>query len=75
MQAEIGKSADDPYAYRNHYRNLRIAVKELPSGNIEEEYRSGRGRGCRVYFEIDKAAGKIINWRYERTEQNCAITP
>jgi len=75
MQLEVGKSADAPYAYRNHYRERRIASRTLPNGNIEEEYRSGRGPHCRVYFEIDEAAGKIVNWRYEGTEQDCVIVP
>ena len=75
MQAEIGKNSDDRYAYRNHYRNLFIGAKELPGGNVEEGFRSGRGPNCRVYFEIDKAARKIVSWRYEGAEKDCVIVP
>ncbi|MGC2518413.1 MAG: hypothetical protein WA373_04820 [Burkholderiales bacterium] len=75
MQAEVGKNADDRYAYRNHYRRLFVAEKKLSNGNIEEQYRGGRSPDCHVYFEIDRVARKIVNWRYEGSEDDCAITP
>src|SRR5688572_18615778 len=57
MQFDVGKSADDPSAYRNHYRRRLIATKKLPTGNIEEKFDRGT---CPVYFEIDPVARKIV---------------
>jgi hypothetical protein len=75
MQEQIGKSAEDPDAYRNRYRNLHVAAKELPNGNVEEQYRTGRGLRCQVYFEIDKATRKIVGWRYGGTQEDCVLIP
>lgn len=73
MQRQVGKSADDPYISMNRYPERRGTARVLSSGNIEQQYRFGPG--CQVYFEIDKATRKIIGWRYEGSEQNCAIVP
>ena len=75
MQGNIGRDLDDPYVYRNRNSNLRIATKALPNGNIEEEFKSGRRLKCRVFFEVDRTTGKIVGWRYEGSEEDCAITP
>ena len=75
MQFEVGKSADDPYSYRNLYRRRLLSAKDLPNGNLEEEFPDGRRERCRVFFEIDKVARKIVSWRYEGTEDDCATTP
>jgi hypothetical protein len=72
MQAEIGKNADDPGADRNRYRRLRVAVKELPNGNVEEQYDLIRNP---VYFEIDKVTRKIVNWRYEGRKTTAGLLP
>ena len=64
---------DDPNALRNRYGRFRAGVKELPNGNVEEQY--DFVRNCPVYFEIDKVTRKIVNWRYEGTEKDCRITP
>jgi len=73
MQSDIGKRADDPYVYRNHYRNLLVDTRELPNGNIEEKF--NRLPQCPVFFEIDKRSRKIVGWRYEGSEENCVIVP
>lgn len=75
MQGDVGRSTDDPYAYRNRVRSWLLGTKSLPNGNIEEEFKFGRRLNCRVYFKIDKMAGKIIGWRYEGTAQDCIIVP
>ena len=73
MQAEVGMRADDPYAYRNQYRNRRVSVRDLPNGNIEEKY--DRHPKCPVFFEINKTKEEIVGWRYEGTEKDCVIVP
>lgn len=75
MQAELGRSADDPYAYRNHYRERHISTETLPNGSIEEGFQTGRGPTCITYFEIDPVARKVTGWRYEGTKEDCAIVP
>ena len=75
MSGQVGRSADDPDIERNRYRNLRIGSRTLPNGNTEEEFKSGRGLRCRVFFEIDNKAGKIVGWRYEGSREDCAIVP
>jgi hypothetical protein len=73
MQSELGKSAIDPYAYRNHYRERRLSSRKLANGNLEEEFWDGRGGRCRTFFEIDSITQKIVGWRYEGTEEECWI--
>ncbi len=73
MQSQVGKSANDPYIDRNHYRSRRVAVKELPNGNLEEQY--DLIHNCPVFFEIDKAAERIVGWRYEGGAQDCIVVP
>jgi hypothetical protein len=75
MQRDVGSTTHDPYAYRIRARDWLLGTKSLPNGNIEEEFKAGRRLSCRVYFEIDKLAGKIVSWRYEGTEQDCVIVP
>ncbi len=75
MQLNVGRSTDDPYAYRNRSSYWLLGTKSLPNGNIEEEFKAGRRLNCRVYFEIDNMAGKIIGWRYEGTKQDCVVVP
>ena len=75
MQEQVGKHSDDPDAIRNRYARLRVAVKTLANGNIEEEYRGGRGGRCPTYFEIDPLKKQIVGWRHEGTEDDCGIRP
>jgi hypothetical protein len=75
MSGQVDRKIDDPDIERNRYSNLRVGTKKLLNGNIEEEFRSGRGLRCRVFFEIDNKAAKIIGWRYEGSDEDCAIVP
>ena len=75
MQGDLGRSSDDPSAYRNHYRERLVSTKKLLNGNIEEGFRSGRGPSCITYFEISPTARKIVGWRFEGTHEDCAIIP
>ncbi len=72
MQRQVGKSEDEPNQPMN-YLPSRGQVIVLPNGNIEKEYRFLPG--CTVYFEVDKATRKIVEWRYEGTEETCVQVP
>ena len=50
-----------------------VARRDLPNGNFENEY-SFRGT-CRYIFEYDPPTRKIVAWRFEGSEQDCAIVP
>ena len=73
MSSDVGRKADDPSAYRNHYRSLLVATRELPNGNIEEKF--DRHPQCPVFFEINNASNKIVGWRYEGDAKSCVIVP
>ena len=75
MEGNVGRSAYDPYVYRVRNRNLRVGTKQLSNGNIEEEFKGGRGLTCRVFFEVNEKAEKIAGWRYEGTDEDCGIAP
>ena len=75
LQLSVGRSLSNPYLYTNRNRNLYVATKPLPNGNVEEEFKGGRGPTCRVFFEIDNKAEKVVSWRYEGSDEDCAITP
>ena len=73
MQSEVGLSVNDPSAYRNYYHNRYVTEIKLPDGNIEEEYRSVKN--CRVFFTLNSDRGEIVAWRYEGSDEDCAIVP
>jgi len=76
MQLEVGKSTEDPYAFINHYSDLLVTIRKLPNGHLEQEIKISRRRGnCHVFFEIDEKQRKIVSWRYEGSEEYCAIVP
>lgn len=75
MQLQVGRSADDPNTYLQRYANLRVAQRQLPNGNVEEEFRSGRGGRCPTFFEISPQSRKIIGWRHEGSKEDCGIVP
>src|SRR5882762_7177467 len=75
MNGNVGRSTTDPYVYPNRNRNLSVASRRLSNGNLEEEFRGGRGPTCRVFFEINEKAEKIVGWRYEGTNDDCGIVP
>jgi hypothetical protein len=73
MQLDVGHSANDRYSYRSQYPERRVGTSELPNGNVEEQFRQGRGGKCSVFFEINKATQDIVAWRYEGTKEDCRI--
>ena len=75
MQLEVGKPANDRYLTRNEYPSRLVGTKPLPTGNVEEEFKSGRGLRCRTFFAINKESETIVRWRYEGSKDDCAIVP
>lgn len=75
MQLQVGKSTDNPYLTRNRYPDRRVDSRVLQNGNVEEEFQAGHKLRCRVFFEIDNKAAKIVGWRYEGSSEDCAIVP
>lgn len=73
MERQVNRSIDDPNTLTNRYPEDMGARSRLSNGNIEQTFRFRAG--CQVYFEIDKASQKIVNWRYEGTEQDCVLVP
>src|SRR2546427_12071774 len=69
MQSDVGESMDNPYVYRNQYRNRLVETRELLNGNIEEKF--NRHPRCPVFFEINKKSRTIVGWRYEGTDDDC----
>ena|SRR5688500_1617932 len=73
MQAHVGQSANDPMIEPNRYPDRVAGRRSLPNGNLEIEYRMGRGSACSVFFEVEGKSQKIISWRYEGDRGVCAI--
>lgn len=75
MDGNVGRNMYDSYVFRSRNKNLFVAKRQLPNGNIEEEFRAGRGPTCRVYFESNEKTEKIVAWRYVGTEEDCSVVP
>lgn len=73
MQANVGRPLTDPYLSLNRYPERKRGSKALPNGNIEQEYVTGYKWRCRVFWEIDPRANRIVGWRYEGTKEDCSI--
>jgi hypothetical protein len=72
MQVDVGKPSNDPYIYRNRYQERLVTSRTLANGNLEEELRAGR-RECRVFFEVDPKIERVVSWRYQGSDKDCAI--
>ena len=62
MRSDIGRSVDDPHTWAGP-RFEPINLKELPSGNVENEYEF-RGT-CRYFFEYNPESRVIVGWHFE----------
>lgn len=72
MRSDVGRSLDDPHTWAGpHFKP--ISVRELPNGNVENEYEF-RGT-CRYFFEFNPETRIIFAWRFEGSEKDCAIVP
>jgi len=72
---QVGKKIEDSWLMR--YPESVIGSRTLPNGHTETEFQPstiGSG-GCRVFYEIDPVTNVIVNWRFEGTEQDCAVVP
>ena len=73
MQREVGKTLDDPAGYRAQHPKLRFGARRLANGNSEEEYRAGFRDQCPVFFEVDRASGKVLGWRFGQPDDDCIL--
>src|SRR5258706_8860114 len=73
MGADVGKSADDPSTYRMRHKDSRVGSNKLRNGHVEEEYQAGFRNNCRVFYEIDEATRKIVNWRWGQPDDDCIL--
>jgi hypothetical protein len=74
MQAEVGKTADDPDSYRARNPSMRVGSTPLRNGNVEEEYQAGFRSNCRVFFEVDKSTRKVVGWRFGQPDDDCYLS-
>jgi len=73
MQKELGKTLDDPDSYRAQHPKLRIGARKLANGNTEEEYRAGFRDQCPVFFQVERATGKVTGWRFGEPDDDCIL--
>jgi hypothetical protein len=73
MQKEVGKTLDDPEGYRAQHPKLRIGARKLANGNTEEEYRAGFRDQCPVFFEVERASGRVIGWHFGQPDDDCIL--
>ena len=73
MQKEVGKTLADPDSYRAGHPKLRIGARRLANGNSEEEYRAGFRDQCPVFFEVDRASGRVLGWRFGEPDDDCIL--
>ena len=74
MDSQIGKQADDPDFYPVLYRLRQVDAKNLPNGNVEEEYRAGRKGECGLVFETTPGR-RVVAWRIHGPTGDCVILP
>ena len=75
IQDQVGLRVTDPNALRNRYPEMKMATRQLDSGDLEETLKLGRGDRCLVHFIIDASSSTIGAWRYEGTNHDCANLP
>src|SRR6266446_5886624 len=70
----VGKNAHAREVQGTRNPETRFQTIRLANGNIEEGYRLSAG-ACRYYFEIEPLGRKIVSWRYEGSQDACAVWP
>ena len=73
LNSQIGKNIDEVPYYQIPHREDMINSKNLPNGNIENEYKY-RGT-CRYFYEINPVTHKIVGARFEGNDKDCSINP
>ena len=74
MDRQVGKGIDDADAYPVFYRLRELNSKSLPNGNLQQQYAAGRNGRCKLYFEVEPRARRIVRWSSEGGERDCVIT-
>jgi len=73
MARQIGKKADDPDFYPVFYKLRGGASKQLPNGNEEAEYKTGRNERCSLFFEIHPVSHQVVRWRFDGSDKDCIV--
>jgi hypothetical protein len=74
MDRQVGKGIDDADAYPVFYRLRELNSKPLPNGNLLSQYAAGRNGRCKLYFEVEPRARRIVRWSSEGSERDCVLT-
>lgn len=74
MDRQVGKGIDDPDAYPVFYRLRELNSKSLPNGNLQQQCAVGRDGRCKVYFEVEPRARRIVRWFSEGSDRDCVLT-
>lgn len=73
MAKDVGRRIDDPRWEIHADPDRLVESRELPNGNVENEYRWYRE--CRYFFEYERQTRKIVSWRYQGSADDCKINP
>ena len=71
---KIGRYVDDPDMIRSNFMNPRNLVFIAHLANGRKEMIFFYRRSCRYIYEVDENR-RIVSWRYEGLERDCAIVP
>lgn len=71
MADSVGRSLDTANWSRSNTKP--VASREMPNGNIENEYQF-RGT-CKYFFEFDPQTRIIAGWRFTGSEEDCTVAP
>lgn len=78
IQGSVGLSAQRQYFDWNRYPERRGQIRQLSNGNDEYEFFWGSKsnfKKCIVYWEVDRASGRVIGARFEGTKDTCYLVP
>ena len=73
MENKIGMSIDAPPAKTGIDPADLVSTRALPNGNFENGYQYGKT--CRYFFEVNSKTRVVVAWRFEGSEEDCAIVP
>jgi hypothetical protein len=74
MNRQVGKGIDDADAYPVFYRLRELTTKQLPNGNLLQQYAAGRSGRCTLSFEVEPRERRIVRWSSDGGERDCVLT-
>lgn len=73
---KVGKSIDDPSLLVGNYPKREVGSRTLSNGNLEKGFDMENPWGhCRIYYEVNPQSRIIIAWRFEGSDEACAVPP